>query len=165
MDIPFDDIPFPTDEITTPWNPQDVAAIETEERAPATKAAAQERAATLLDQLFSLRADAEELEIERIKALKAAIPEALSRILKLIEDDFETRLNEKHREIATLEGQIKTAALTAAASTKGQSGMQVVYSAGRITWDNKGLTRYAKTHPEVSVFRVQGEPYVTIRKS
>ncbi len=41
---------------------------------------------------------------------------------------------------------------------------QFVYSDGRISWDTAGLNGYAVLHPEITTFRKEGKPYVSIKK-
>jgi uncharacterized protein YifE (UPF0438 family) len=41
--------------------------------------------------------------------------------------------------------------------------VHAVYVRGRVTWDSKGLGRYADTHPEVNEFRTIGPPSVQMR--
>lgn len=149
-----DDTPFPTEADFD-------AALDTP--APATNTL--ERARTQLDQLATLRADAEELTIRREAEIRATIPDEIRARLQAIENTYDHQFQAIKGEMDRLEAEIKAAALAAGSSTKGQSGMQVIFSAGRVTWDTKGLTRYAKKHPEIDAFRVEGEPYVTIKRA
>src|SRR5436305_383868 len=41
--------------------------------------------------------------------------------------------------------------------------IQAVCDRGRVAWDNKGLQKYAETHPEVVHYRKVGEAGVAIR--
>ncbi len=41
--------------------------------------------------------------------------------------------------------------------------LHAVFSQGRVTWDTKGLDRFALSHPEVVKFRKQGTPSVALR--
>ena len=67
-------------------------------------------------------------------------------------------------EIGQLEAQIKAAVLEYGRSVKG-AGMQAVYMAGRVSWDDKFLQGYAATHEEILPARMEGKPSVSLRKS
>jgi phage host-nuclease inhibitor protein Gam len=66
--------------------------------------------------------------------------------------------------IAALSEEIKQEVTLHGASVKG-AHLHAVYSKGRVTWDNKGLDRYAVEHPEMMRFRRQGQPTVSLRST
>lgn len=39
-----------------------------------------------------------------------------------------------------------------------------VYNKGRVSWDSSGLNGYMVAHPEITAFRKEGEPSITLRK-
>lgn len=45
------------------------------------------------------------------------------------------------------------------------SSLWAVYNHGRTSWDTKALTGYGAAHPEIMVFKTQGDPYVSITKA
>jgi hypothetical protein len=61
-----------------------------------------------------------------------------------------------------LSSEIKQEVTRYGASVKG-THLYAVYARGRVTWDTKGLDRYAVEHPEVMHFRKQGQPTVSLR--
>ena len=64
--------------------------------------------------------------------------------------------------IDALENEIKTDVLLYGESVSG--GMyRATYTQGRVSWDNDGMTQYAKSHPDVLEFRKQGQPIVSLR--
>jgi hypothetical protein len=45
------------------------------------------------------------------------------------------------------------------------AGFEALYSAGRTTWDTKGLEKAMRLIPALADYRKSGDPYVTIRKA
>jgi hypothetical protein len=45
------------------------------------------------------------------------------------------------------------------------SYLMAVWSKGRVSWDDKGLSNYAQAHPDLLQYRKQGDPSISIRKS
>ena len=41
--------------------------------------------------------------------------------------------------------------------------LQAIYVKGRVSWDNEGIDRYARLHPEVLKYRKEGQPSVSLR--
>jgi len=63
----------------------------------------------------------------------------------------------------TLEQRIKEACLAQECSVKGaQSGLQVVFARGRVTWETDKLEGYAAEHPELLKYRKTGTPSAKI---
>jgi hypothetical protein len=89
-------------------------------------------------------------------------PEIQAR-LDEIEAEFAGKIEAVDANIAALEDEIRQEALRQRTSVKG-SFLRVVWHKGRISWDTKSLDEYARSHPEVTAFRKQGEPYVSIVK-
>jgi len=92
--------------------------------------------------------------------------QVLSSVKPLL-DDVEARMVEAPTEVraalARKEEAIKRAVIAAGQTVKG-SGMQAVYSHGRVTWNAPALDGYALGHPELFAFRKEGQPSVTIRE-
>jgi len=65
--------------------------------------------------------------------------------------------------ISALEEMIRMECLRQKRTGKG-ARLQVVYSKGRTTWDNKGLEGYAAAHPEINQFRKEGKPSATLQR-
>lgn len=58
--------------------------------------------------------------------------------------------------------EIRAEVLTIGASVKGES-LHAVWVKGRVSWDTKALDGYAAEHPEITQFRKEGQPSVSIR--
>jgi hypothetical protein len=63
---------------------------------------------------------------------------------------------------AELEDQIKRDILEYGASVKG-TFLHAIWMKGRVSWDGKSLDGYMAAHPEISAFRKEGEPSVSLR--
>ena len=116
-----------------------------------------------LDRLAEFHAQRDVLNIDKQALIDQLLtPEIKSRLAE-IEAEFGEKAEAVNANIAALEAEIKAAILTHGESVKGQH-FQAVWSRGRVAWDDKGLSGYAKAHPELLEFRKQGEPSVSIRR-
>ena len=82
--------------------------------------------------------------------------------LDALAQEYEPLMESVQERVAVLDGEIKAAVLQQGASVKG-SRLYAMYTRGRISWDTERLDRYALDHPEVTKFRRQGEPSVSLR--
>lgn len=124
---------------------------------------AQEQVTEKLERLSSLRNAAEftrlDYETKQKEILKAVQAE-----LDALDVEYKPVLEAAQQNIATLENEIKTDVLLYGESVSG--GMyRAVYTQGRVSWDNDGMSKYSALHPEVLRFRKQGQPIVTLRVS
>ena len=116
-----------------------------------------------LNELSDVRAalDATRLDYE---AKRAEILKTVQAELDALTAEYQPLFDTSAERIATLTDEIKREVLNHGASVKG-AHLQAVYSRGRVTWDTKGLDRYAVEHPEVMGFRKQGQPTVSLRSA
>jgi uncharacterized protein YifE (UPF0438 family) len=82
--------------------------------------------------------------------------------LEALEKEFGEMLREADEEVGRLEIEVKEAVRHVGQSVK-QEGIHAIYMRGRVMWENRGLSHYAETHPEVLEFRRIGNPSVSIR--
>lgn len=93
---------------------------------------------------------------------------------KLIPPDIQIALADMEAEFAMrdaaialnideVEKEIRQGILAHGASVKG-AHLHAVWSKPRVNWDARGLDRYAAHHPDVLVFRSEGEASVALRK-
>ena len=120
--------------------------------------------AQMLDQLAELHAQREAMEGEKQALVRRVIPPEIQARLDDIEAEFGGKAAAATTNIEALEASIKTATLAHGETVRG-AGFQAVWNKGRQSWDSKGLTVYADSHPEVLQFRKEGEPTVTIRRA
>ena len=120
-----------------------------------------EYVAEKLERLSSLRNAAEftrlDYETKRTEILKQIQSE-----LDALDAEYRPVLEAVEENIAALENEIKTDVLLHGESVSG--GMyRAIYTQGRVSWDNEGMTKYAASHPDVLQFRKQGQPIVSLR--
>jgi hypothetical protein len=114
-----------------------------------------------LDELAELKSAADVTRLD-YEAKRAEILRNVQNELDALAVEYEPRLEAVNERIAELENEIKGAVLQHGSTVRG-SRIYAVFYRGRISWDTKGLDRYAESHPEVVEFRKQGEPSVTLR--
>lgn len=121
----------------------------------------QEHVAEKLERLSSLR-NAEEFARLDYETRQKQILKAVQSELDALDAEYKPVLEAARDNITTLENEIKTEVLMFGESVSG--GMyRAVYTQGRVSWDNDGMSRYATQHPEVLQFRKQGQPIVSLR--
>ncbi len=102
----------------------------------------------------SVRAEYEQRRVAVIKLVQAQ--------LEALDGEFAERLRAANEEVGRLESEVKEAVLEVGESVK-HEGIHAVYLRARVSWDGRGLSRYAETHPELHEFRRVGTPSVSIR--
>lgn len=120
-----------------------------------------EQVAEKLERLSNLRNAAEftrlDYETKRNEILKQIQSE-----LNALDLEYQPVLEAAQENLAALENEIKTEVLLCGESVSG--GMyRAVYTLGRVSWDNDGMTKYAAIHPQILQFRKQGQPIVSLR--
>ncbi|GAB4545719.1 MAG: hypothetical protein Fur002_20120 [Anaerolineales bacterium] len=122
---------------------------------------AQERVAEKLERLTNLRGAADVTRLD-YDAKRAEILKKVQAELDALESEYQPLLEAAEENIAALENEIKTDVLLRGESVSG-GAYRAIYSQGRVSWDNDGLTKYAAAHPDVMKFRKQGQPIITLR--
>ena len=117
--------------------------------------------AAQMDQLQAARIAAENARDE-YEARRQAILKQVREELDALDAEFGPLISEKEEAAALAEADVRDAALAYGASFK-HVGIHAVYARGRVTWDGKGLTEYARDHPDVEAFKKVGEPTVSLR--
>jgi hypothetical protein len=92
---------------------------------------------------------------------RAALLQLIRPQLEALDAEFAERLRIASEQIRRLEIEVKEAVLEVGESVK-HEGIHAVYVRGRISWDSRGLSRYAETHPDLHQFRRVGVPCVRI---
>jgi uncharacterized protein YifE (UPF0438 family) len=114
-----------------------------------------------LEQLAEAKRYAAEIHVE-YENRRASVMEQVRAQLEALDAEFGEMLREADEEVSRLEGEVKEAVRAVGESVK-HEGIRAVYMRGRVTWDNRGMTRYAEAHPDVLEFRRIGNPSVSIR--
>jgi hypothetical protein len=97
-----------------------------------------------------------------IQALIDQIMTPVKAQVEQIEAEFVSRAENIEENISTLEAKVKRHVIQYG-STVGGSYLQAVWNKGRVKWDTKSIDKYAESHPEILVFRKEGQPSVSIR--
>ena len=116
-----------------------------------------------LDKLADFMAQRDVLDIQKKELIDQVLTPEIKARLADIESEFADKLEAVEANIAALEDEVRQEVLRYGSSVKG-SFLRVVWHKGRISWDTKSLDAYAEMHPEITNFRKQGEPYVSIVK-
>ncbi len=114
-----------------------------------------------LEELAEIRAAAEVTRMD-YEAKREELLKTIQAELDALAAEYEPLLASVQERVTALEAEIKQEVKDFGDSVKGKQ-LHAVYAQGRITWDNKGLEGYAVAHPEVLIFRKEGEPNVSLR--
>ncbi len=107
----------------------------------------------------------DELFIGLVKQLNEARTDFTEKekAVKEMDAEFAPKFEALSLERSLLEAQIKAVVLEAGQSIKG-THHHFTWSKPRVSWDTKALDGYAKAHPEITQFRREGDPSVSVRK-
>jgi hypothetical protein len=117
-----------------------------------------------LDRLAEFLAQKDMLAIDKQTLIDQVLNAEIRARLAEIEAEFEGRGEAVEANIAALEAEIKDEVRKHGATVRGAHFM-AVWSKGRVAWDDRSLSNYARAHPEVLEFRKQGDPSISIRKA
>ena len=120
-----------------------------------------EHIAEKLERLSNLRGAADVARLD-YEAKRTEILKQIQTQLDALESEYNPILDAADENIATLENEIKTEVLLHGESVSGGT-YRATYTQGRISWDNDGMAKYAASHPEVTQFRKQGQPIISLR--
>jgi len=95
--------------------------------------------------------------------VQEALPPEVKARLDALETAHAAQVSMLTAEIDQVKAHLQIAAVAYGRSVKGH-GWNVVYSMGRIKWDDVWLQGYAATHEEILQARIEGQPYITLRK-
>jgi hypothetical protein len=117
----------------------------------------------LLDQLANFQAQRDVLSLQKRELIDQILTDEIKLRLEEIEAEFAARVQAVEENIALLEEEIKGEVIRHGATVRG-TFLRAVWNKGRVSWDTRGIERFAQKHPEVLGFRKQGLPYVSITK-
>lgn len=116
-----------------------------------------------LEELAERQAQLSAVMAEKQNAIDAVMTAEMRQKLAEIDNEFASATDALSQQIESLEQQIKYDVAEFGASVKG-SLLQAVYSKGRVSWDTKGLDKYANEYPAVLAYREIGKPSVSLRQ-
>lgn len=96
------------------------------------------------------------------EARRTAVLAQVRAQLEEIDAAYEEELRAAEEAVTHHEAEVRHAVLQAGQSVR-HEGVQAVYVRGRVTWDGKGLSEFAESHPEVQQFRRVSPPSVSLR--
>ena len=115
-----------------------------------------------LDQLAEFQSQRDVAMLEKQRLFDEVYSAEIKQRMAEIEAEFAGKTEAVNENIAALESEIKQAIIAHGASVKG-TVFHAVFAKGRVSWDTKSLEGYATAHPELLIFRKEGEPSVSIR--
>ncbi len=140
---------------------KDLHRIALEELSRGGERPAREHIVDKLNRLTDLRAAVDltrlNYESKRAELLKKIQPE-----LDALETEYLPLLEAAEANAGALESEIKNGVLLRGESVHNEH-FQAIYVKGRVSWDNAGISDYARAHPEVLEFRKEGQPSVSLR--
>ena len=116
-----------------------------------------------LDRLSKLYEQKQKYSREKQEIINGLIAPEIKAKIDEVEAEFKQQEEIIIKSIDSLESEIK-ADTAKFGSTVRSSGFMAVWSKGRITWDTKGLTSFADSHPEVLEYKREGKPIVSVRR-
>jgi hypothetical protein len=116
-----------------------------------------------LDRLSRLYGQKQKYSSEKQGIIDGLLPPEIKAKIDEVEAEFQQQEEIISQSIDSLENEIKADTAKFGATVK-SSGLMAVWSKGRITWDTKGLTSFAGSHPEVLEYRREGKPIISVRR-
>lgn len=117
-----------------------------------------------LNRLAEMQAQADVIQLHYQNIRQSLIPEEILQQLRDVDAEYQTSIEALNAGIAELTSEIRKEVLERGDSVKG-ANLHAILVKGRTSWDTKALDGYAVGHPEILVFRRQGEPSVSIRRT
>jgi len=96
------------------------------------------------------------------EAKRAEVLKKVQAELDTLEAEYQPVLDAAQENASALEAEIKNDVLLGGESVV-TDVFQALYVKGRVSWDNEGISNYARSHPEVLKFRKEGQPSVSLR--
>lgn len=115
-----------------------------------------------LDELANLRAAHDALTLQKQALIDTVLTDEIKAQLADIDSEFLGKHEAINDKANPLEAEIKQAIIEYGVSVKG-TFLHAVFMKGRVSWDGKSLEGYMAAHPEISAFRTEGEPSVSLR--
>lgn len=115
-----------------------------------------------LDTLAEFQAQRDVLNLDKQAALDSLLTPEIKARMADIEAEFGGKAQAVNDNIARLETEVKDDILAHGETVKG-ARLMAVWVKGRVSWDTKALDGYAAAHPELTTFRKEGEPSVSLR--
>ena len=116
-----------------------------------------------LNQLDDFQAQKALLDLDKQSKIDQVLTPEIKQAIADIELEYAGMSEGVDENITKLTAEIKDDVIQLGGTVKGDH-MMAVWNKGRVSWDTKSLDGYAIAHPELTQFRKEGEPSVSIRK-
>lgn len=116
-----------------------------------------------LDALYAMRLLAASIKEEQQSLIDAILTEEQKEKILEINSEYATRIEDANHTLSEAEDKVKITVKGMGKTIK-SNNLQAVFTAGRVTWDSKGLQGYAAAVPELLKFQKVGEPTISIRE-
>ncbi|MBN2085688.1 MAG: hypothetical protein JW748_10745 [Anaerolineales bacterium] len=116
-----------------------------------------------LNQLSQLHTQLDLLQSEKKRLIEESLPPEYGARLREIEAEFAHKEATARQNIESLTAEVRSDTLAFGRSVRG-SDYQAVWSRGRVSWDDRALSEYAREHSEILPFRKEGKPVISIRR-
>lgn len=140
---------------------KDLKQLAVEQLAQAGERPDREHVGSLLERLGNLH-EAEDAARLDYEARRQEILKKVQSELDALQVEYQPILDSVQENIEELENEIRTEVLMHGESVSG-GAYRAIYTKGRVSWDSKGMEKYAQRHPEVLEFRKEGAPVVMLR--
>jgi len=116
-----------------------------------------------LNQLDDFQAQKALLDLDKQSKIDQVLTPEIKQAIADIELEYAGMSEGVDENITKLTAEIKDDVIQLGGTVKGDH-LMAVWNKGRVSWDTKSLDGYAIAHPELTQFRKEGEPSVSIRK-
>jgi hypothetical protein len=115
-----------------------------------------------LDMMANLQLGLEALRMRKQEEVNQVLTPEINARLAAVDAKYLGEMGDLQDKIAKINEEVRAEVLAIGASVKGTT-LHAVWVKGRVSWDTKALDGYAAGHPEISQFRKEGQPSVSIR--
>ena len=116
-----------------------------------------------LNQLDDFQAQKALLDLDKQSKIDQVLTPEIKQAIADIELEYAGMSEGVDENITKLTAEIKDDVIQLGGTVKGDH-LMATWNKGRVSWDTKSLDGYAIAHPELTQFRKEGEPSVSIRK-
>lgn len=104
-------------------------------------------------------------QLQTLEGQRDRKAKTIQRQIDALYEKLAAKLDDLPERISALENDIKQDCLILGTSLiTDDLAYDVIWSAGRETWDSKALAGYAAAHPEIEQFRKQGKPSARLKR-
>lgn len=121
-----------------------------------------EQTKVLYDQYVNLQARLDVLKHDKQRLINSLLTPTQLTLIAEIEEEFDDTVKTGEAELKAATKRLKEAVVTSGASFNGQV-FQIIYTKGRVKWDDRKLQDMVFDYPPLANARTVGIPYAVIR--